>query len=257
MNRNPEEKIARQRLSVLELAQVLGNVSEACRRRGISRTTFYEYKQRFEQDGLEGLRDLPPIPKSHPMATPEEHVRRLLEVSLEHPAWGCDRLSAHLKLEGVSISGPTIQRILNKNDLRTRYDRWLRLEAEAAEEGFALTEEQLTFLERHNPQVKERHVESSRPGELLCQDTFYVGRLKGVGKVYLHAIVDSYSSYAFGLCKISAPTHRSSRKLPYLYSTTTPCRSTKGVAWNSAPCSPTTARSSAARPSIPTNSTSR
>ena len=203
MNRNPEEKIARQRLSVLELAQALGNVSEACRRRGISRTTFYEYKQRFEQDGLEGLRDLPPIPKSHPMATPDEHAGRLLEVSLEHPAWGCDRLSAHLKLEGISISGPTIQRILTKNGLRTRYDRWLRLEAEAAEQGFALSEEQLTFLEKQNPQVKERHVESSRPGELLCQDTFYVGRLKGVGKVYLHAIVDSYSSYAFGFLHTS------------------------------------------------------
>ena len=74
MNQNPEEKLARPRLSVLELAQALGNVSEACRRRGISRTTFYEYKQRFEKDGLEGLQDLPPIPKSHPMTTPDEHV---------------------------------------------------------------------------------------------------------------------------------------------------------------------------------------
>jgi hypothetical protein len=50
MNRNPRKKIARQRLSVLELAQALGNVSEACRRRGISRTTFYDYKQRFVQE---------------------------------------------------------------------------------------------------------------------------------------------------------------------------------------------------------------
>jgi hypothetical protein len=98
---------------------------------------------------------------------PEEHVQRLLAVSLKHLAWGCNRLSAHLKLEGVSISGPIIQRILTKNGLRTRCDRWLRLEAKADEQGFALSEEQLKFLEGHNPQVKERHVESSRPGELL------------------------------------------------------------------------------------------
>jgi len=60
-----EEKVARQRLSVLELAQALGNVSEACRQRGMSRTQFYEYKRRFQTHGLEGLKDLPPIPKDH------------------------------------------------------------------------------------------------------------------------------------------------------------------------------------------------
>ena len=66
-----------------------------------------------------------------------------------------------------------------------------------ADEGVKLSPEQVRFLEKQNPQFRGRHVESSRPGELLCQDTFYVGRLKGVGKVYLHAIVDSYSSYRF------------------------------------------------------------
>lgn len=65
----PELKIARQRMSVLELSAKLKNVSEACRRRGITRTQFYEYKKRFETFGLEGLVDLPPIPKSHPQTT--------------------------------------------------------------------------------------------------------------------------------------------------------------------------------------------
>lgn len=203
MNRKPKDKLARQRLTVLELAEALGNVSEACRRRGISRTTFYEYKQRFEKSGLEGLKDLPPIPKSHPMATPDVHVERLLEMSLEHPAWGCNRLSNQLKLEGVSISAPTVQNLLNKRGLRTRYDRWLRLERHVADEGIELSSEQVRFLEKQNPQFRERHVESSRPGELLCQDTFYVGQLKGVGKVYLHAVVDSFSSYAFGFLHTS------------------------------------------------------
>ena len=67
----PEEKLARGRLSVLELAEALGNVSEACRRRGISRTQFYEYKRRFQTHGMEGLKDLPPVHKSHPMSTPK------------------------------------------------------------------------------------------------------------------------------------------------------------------------------------------
>ncbi|GIV58051.1 MAG: IS481 family transposase [Rhodothermaceae bacterium] len=203
MNRKADDKIAYQRLSVLELAKALGNVSEACRRRDISRQTFYEYKRRFEKFGLEGLKDLPPIPKSHPNTTPKEHVERLLALSLEHPAWGCNRLSDHLKLEGISISAPTIQNILGKHGYGTRYDRWLRLEEKSASEGIELSVEQLRFLEKQNPQWRERHVESSRPGELLSQDTFYVGHFKGVGKVYLHTVVDTYSSYAFGFLHTS------------------------------------------------------
>lgn len=198
MARKAADKLARQRLSVLELAQALGNVSEACRRRGLSRQTFYEYKRRFEKHGVEGLKDLPPIPNSHPMTTPDEHVERLLAISLEHPARGCNFLRDQLRLEGITISAPTIQNLLNKRGLRTRYDRWLRLEEHVAEQGVELSAEQVRFLEEQNPQFRERHVESSRPGELLCQDTFYVGRLKGVGKVYLHAVIDSYSSYGFG-----------------------------------------------------------
>ncbi len=85
-----EQKLAHQRLSVLELAEALGNVSEACRRRGISRTQFYEYKRRrFQTHGIEGLKDLPPVHKNHPMSTPEEVQQRIVQMSLSHPAaWG-------------------------------------------------------------------------------------------------------------------------------------------------------------------------
>ena len=62
-----------------------------------------------------------------------------------------------------------------------------------------LIAEQVIFLEKQNPAFRERHVDSSRPGELLCQYTFLVGTLEGVGKVYLYAVVDTFSSYAFSL----------------------------------------------------------
>jgi len=196
-------KLARQRLSVLELAEILGNVSEACRRRGISRSQFYEYKRRFQTHGLEGLKDLPPIPK----ATLRRHRRRWCGGSWrrqpKHPAWGCNRLEGLLKAEGVPVSAVTIQKILNEKDLGTRHARWLALERRHLERGLRLTKEQIAFIERHNPCFRERHVESPRPGALLCQDTFYVGHLKGVGKVYLHAVVDTYGSYAFGFLHTS------------------------------------------------------
>ena len=195
---NAETKIAQQRLSLLELAQGLGNVAEACRQRGVSRTQFYEYKRRFQTHGMVGLKDLPPIHQTHPQTTPPEVVDRLLAVSMENPTRGCNWLHDRLLLEGISVSAPTIQGILNKHEMGSRYERLLKLEARALQEAIELTPQQVVWLEKANPSFRERHVESSRPGELLCQDTFYVGRLKGVGKVYLHAVVDTFSSYAFG-----------------------------------------------------------
>jgi transposase InsO family protein len=198
-----EDRVALHKLSVLELAQSLGNVSQACRQRGVSRTQFYEYKRRFQTHGLEGLKDLPPIHKYHPMTTPPEIVKRILEVSLEHPGWGCVKLSSMLKLEDINVSSPTIQNILIKHNMGSKYERLLKLEEQASKKAIQLTPEQMAQIEKYNPCFRERHVESSRPGELLCQDTFYVGTLKGVGRVYLHAVVDTFSSYAFGFLHTS------------------------------------------------------
>lgn len=198
-----EEKLAHQRLSVLQLAEMLGNVSEACRQRDISRTQFYEYKRRFQTHGMAGLKDLPPIHKTHPFTTPPETVEKVVNLSIAHPTWGCNRLSDHLKLEGVNISSPTVQDILIKNQMGSRYERLLKLEERALEQKIELTPQQVAQIEKANPVFKERHVESSRPGELLSQDTFYVGTLKGVGRVYLHTVVDTFGSYAFGFLHTS------------------------------------------------------
>jgi len=84
------EKVAKQRLRVLELAERLGNVTEACRRRGMDRTSFYEWKRRFQTHGLEGLKDLPPIHKSHPQAVKPEVESRIIALALEHPSYGCN-----------------------------------------------------------------------------------------------------------------------------------------------------------------------
>ena len=203
-----EKKIIRHRMSALQLAEALGNVSEACRRRGVSRTQFYEYKRRFQTHGLEGLKDLPPIHKTHPMTTPPEVEQKILDLSLHNPMWGCIRLSNQLKLAGVSVSSPTIQKILIRRQMGSKYQRLLKLEEEALDKKIELTPAQVKAIEKANPCFKERHVESSRPGQLLSQDTFHVGTLKGVGKVYMQAVVDTYGSYAFAYLHTSKlPEH--------------------------------------------------
>ncbi|MDM7993098.1 MAG: IS481 family transposase [Candidatus Fermentibacter sp.] len=196
--KDPAKKIARQRLTVLQLAEKLGNITEACRRSNMDRTSFYEWKRRFQTHGIDGLVDMPPIHRTHPQTTPPETVERILATSMEHPGWGCVRLSDWLKLDGVSVSSPTIQNILIKHGMGSKYDRLMKLEERHLAEGIELSADQVAQIEKTNPCFRERHVESSRPGELLCQDTFYVGRLKGVGRVYMQAVVDTYGSYAFG-----------------------------------------------------------
>jgi transposase InsO family protein len=196
-------KLAHRRLTVLELAERLGNVAEACRRGGIDRTSFYDWKRRFQLEGLDGLKDLPPIAKSHPMTTPPEVVERIEALALLHPAYGCNRLEALLALEGRRLSAITIQKILNDKGLGTRHERWLALEQKNAGQAIELSPEQAAFLEKLNPCFRERQVESERPGQLLSADTFMVGTLKGIGRVYLHAVVDTFGSYAFGFLHVS------------------------------------------------------
>jgi transposase InsO family protein len=183
---------------VLELAQALGNASAACRRASMEGASFYVWKRRFQTHGLAGLKDFSSAHHSHPQTTLPEIVERILAISEEHPARGCNRLSDYLKLQSVAVSASTVQAILTKHGRGSEYERLRRLEARHLQEGVALTAEQVAQIEAANPPFKERHVESSRPGELLAPDTFYVGQLKGVGKLYLHTVVDAYGSVGFG-----------------------------------------------------------
>lgn len=184
--KDPAVKVAARRLSVLQLAEALGSVTEACKKAGMDRTSFYEWKRRFQTHGIEGLKDLPPIHNTHPQTTPPEVEEKIVEESLKHPSWGCTKLSDWLKIQGIRVSSPTVQKILIKHEMGSTYERWLKIEERHLTEGLELTPEQVAKIEKYNPCFKEKHVESSRPGELLAQDTFYVGCLKGVGRVFMH-----------------------------------------------------------------------
>lgn len=145
---NSAVELARERLRVLEMARTIGNVSVACRETGVDRTRFYAWRRRYAEQGFEGLKDRPPVHRSHPQATPSEVIERIRGLALEHPAWGCGRISAHLRLDGVSVSSPTAQAILIRHGMGTRMQRLLKLMERAAEEPNGLSLEQLRSLER-------------------------------------------------------------------------------------------------------------
>jgi len=223
--KNPSEKIAYARLRTLELAESLKNVSEACRRGGMDRASFYEWKRRYQIHGLEGLMDLPPVHKTHAQTTPPHVVEAILDLSLANPGWGCKRLDAELRRQGMLVSHTSVQRVLRGANRHKRMLRFMALE-QSALEGFKLDQEQLRLLEKLNPCLKERHVESASPGALVCQDTFYVGHFKGIGKVHLQTAVDTFGSYAFGMLSTE---RNATRAAELLYAHVSPFYASHGL----------------------------
>lgn len=195
---NESDDLALKRKEILELSDRLGNVSEACRRSGITRGSYYEYRRRFREHGLAGLRNRPPRHKTHPMTTPKAIEERLVETSFAHPSWGCVRLAANLRQSGISLSAPTAQKLLARRGLGTSQERWLRLEGRALAAPEACTSEQLAWIEERNPVFRERGHESTRPGETLLEDVRAATR---AARVYVHFLVDSFGGLAFAsLC---------------------------------------------------------
>ncbi|QOR37146.1 IS481 family transposase [Billgrantia diversa] len=194
-----EEKVARRKLSLLELAKDLQNVSKACKVMGYSRQQFYEIRRNYQTFGSEGLIDKLPGPRGpHPNRVSEEIETAILEHSLAFPTHGPVRVAQELALRGIQVSSTGVRGVWGRHDLLTRHERLLRLERATREQKIELTEDQVRHLERFSPEFRERHIEVHHTGELVAVDTFFVGTLKGVGKVYLQSVIDCFSRYAWG-----------------------------------------------------------
>jgi transposase InsO family protein len=189
-----EQKLIKGKLGLLELADYLKNVSQACRVMGYSRDTFYRVKDAYESGGLEALKDETkrrPNPRNRVSAEVESAV---VTMAVDEPAWGQVRVSNELRKIGVFISACGVRSVWLRHGLETMQKRLRALEERVAAEGIILTESQLAALERKK-QEKEAHgeIETEHPGYLGAQDTYYVGFIKGVGKIYQQTFVDTYS----------------------------------------------------------------
>jgi transposase InsO family protein len=188
----------KRKLSLLSLAEELDNVSKACRIMGYHRDSFYEIRRAFQVGGVAALVEQKRGPRNpHPNRVSPEIEARILQYSLERPTHGAQRVANELRLEGLNVGCTGVRGVWLRQELETRHKRLLRLEKTAQDSTFVLSEEQIRLLERHSVDFRCRHVEATRPGELLNQDTFYWGTLKGVGKVYVQVVVDVFCSLAF------------------------------------------------------------
>jgi transposase InsO family protein len=182
---------------LLRLAKQLNNVTEACQVMGYSRDSFYRYKELYEQGGEAALQELSrskPIVKNRV----EEHVERaVVDIAFDMPAYGQKRASNELKKKGILVSPGGVRSIWLRHDLETFKKRLKALEAKVAQKDFILTEAQLAAFEQAR-QEKEANgeIETQHPGYLGAQDTYYVGTIKGVGRIYQQTFIDTYCKVA-------------------------------------------------------------
>ena len=105
---------------LLEPGRTGDSVAEVCRRRGISRETFYLYRRRYEAEGMAGLNPRPRAPL-RPSGRIEPELEALIcRLRGEHPTWGARRIRAELERSGTAAPAiSTIHQALRRNDLVT------------------------------------------------------------------------------------------------------------------------------------------
>ena len=190
--------IINRKLSILDLGRSLGNISEACRKLGVSRQHYYDIKKTIDEEGLDALLEKSRRSPRIGNRVPVEIEQKLLDYSLQYPTHGQTRTANELKIQGTVISAGGVRSIWVRHNLQVKSQRLKRLEVWAAENTNILTESQVKALEEaKEEQEAYGEVESPHPAFLMAQDTCYIGTIKGVGRIYQQTGIDTHCNIGF------------------------------------------------------------
>lgn len=191
------QNVIRHKVGLLNLADELGNVSKACKIMGYSRDTFYRYQAAKQSGGVEALFDENRRQPNFKNRIDDRIAQRVLAYAIEQPAHGQVRVSNELRKDGVFVSPSGVRSIWLRHGLACFKQRLTALEKHVAQTGSVLTEAQVVALEKKaEDDLVQGEIETAHPGYLGSQDTFYVGTIKGVGRIYQQSFVDTYSKWA-------------------------------------------------------------
>lgn len=192
------ERVIKHKVGLLNLAEELGNVAKACRVMGVSRDTFYRYKEAVDNGGVAALLERTRRKPNLKNRVDEATEAAVVAYAIDYPAHGQVRASNELRKRGSFLSPSGVRSIWLRHGLAAFKDRLRALEEKVAREGILLTEAQVVALERKKDDEEAAgEIETAHPGYLGSQDTFYVGTLKGVGRIYQQTFVDTYAKVAF------------------------------------------------------------
>ena len=191
-------RIIKHKAGLLNLAEELGNISKACKVMGVSRDTFYRYKELADEGGIEALISTSRRTPNLKNRVEEPIEKAVVAYAVEEPAHGQVRASNELRKKGIFVSASGVRSIWIRHNLENFKKRLNALDAKVAQDGLILSDSQIAALERKkHDDVACGEIETAHPGYLGSQDTFYVGNLKGVGRIYQQTFVDTYSKVAF------------------------------------------------------------